>query len=181
MQEPGPGGAVVAERPESSPAAAHWWVLHTKSRQEKAVALALDAAGVRYRLPLIERVRVYRRSQRRVRTPLFPSYVFIDGSAEEAYAAAASERVARLIKVLDQGRLDQELANLTRVLEIDRTLDPFPYLQRGRRARVIGGPFKGVEGVVEDRPKPDRLILQIEALGRATSLQIDPSLLESAE
>jgi transcription antitermination factor NusG len=44
--------------------------------------------------------------------------------------------------------------------------------------RVTAGPFKGIEGLVEERRSPDRLILQIHTLGRATALEIDPSILE---
>ena len=43
---------------------------------------------------------------------------------------------------------------------------------------MTAGPFKGIEGVIEDRRSRDRLILQIYTLGRATALEIDPSLLE---
>jgi len=38
-----------------------------------------------------------------------------------------------------------------------------------------------LEGVVEQRGRADRLILQIHALGRATSLEIDAGLLEPVE
>jgi hypothetical protein len=35
--------------------------------------------------------------------------------------------------------------------------------------------------MIEEFPRPDRLVLQIEALGRATSLEIDAGLLESVD
>ena len=43
---------------------------------------------------------------------------------------------------------------------------------------MTSGPFKGIEGVVEETLKQDRLILKIQAVGRALSLEIDASLLE---
>jgi transcription antitermination factor NusG len=57
-------------------------------------------------------------------------------------------------------------------------LDPHPYLQTGVRVRVRTGPLRGVEGVVEVKPRVDRLVLQVHALGQAASLEIDPAEVE---
>ena len=46
---------------------------------------------------------------------------------------------------------------------------------------MTAGPFRDIEGMIENRAKPDRLVLQIAALGRATSLEIDAGLLEPVE
>ena len=43
---------------------------------------------------------------------------------------------------------------------------------------MTSGPFRGVQGVIENWTKGDRLVLQIDALGRAASLEIDASLLK---
>ena len=56
-------------------------------------------------------------------------------------------------------------------------LDPFPYLRKGVRVEVTSGPLQGLQGVVEDRNKRDRLILQVNILGQANSLEIDSALL----
>ena len=41
--------------------------------------------------------------------------------------------------------------------------------------------YGGLQGLVEDRSRSDRLILQIDMLGRAVSLEIDASLLDVIE
>jgi hypothetical protein len=38
--------------------------------------------------------------------------------------------------------------------------------------------LKDVEGIVEQRRFPNRLVLQIQTLGQATSLEVDADLLE---
>jgi transcription antitermination factor NusG len=43
---------------------------------------------------------------------------------------------------------------------------------------VRAGPFRGLQGVIDSRSKLNRLILQIDMLGRAVSLEIDAALLE---
>jgi len=155
-----------------------WRVLHTRSRQEKAVASALDADGVEHFLPLVRRTRRYARSKRVVEAPLFPGYVFVRGTREEAFRVIAAGRVANLIEASDQPRLKRELDHLRRALAVEGGLDPYPFLHGGRPARVRSGPFKGVEGVVERYDAGSRLILQIHTLGRAASLEIDPALLD---
>ncbi len=156
-----------------------WYVLKTRSRHEKAVARTLEAAGIEHFLPLVQSVRYCGHRKRVVREPLFSTYLFLRGPIEATYFAVSTRRVARVIPVADQQRFVHELTQIRRVVAAGGELGPYEYLSRGRRVRVTSGPFRGVEGIVEDRPRPSRLVLQIEALGRATSLEIDVGVLEA--
>jgi transcription antitermination factor NusG len=160
------------------PSTSRWIVLHTRSRQEKAVSELLEANGVETFLPLVNKVRFYGHRKRSVELPLFPSYLFLWGPLEAIYPAIASKRAVGAVRTENQDALDRELLNLRIALESGAGLDPYPFLERGRPVRVTAGPFKGIEGVVEDRRSIDRLVLQIHTLGRATALEIDPSILE---
>lgn len=160
------------------PGLSRWQVLHTRSRQEKAVAELLDSTGVEVFLPLIRKVRYYGHRQRVAELPLFPSYVFVWGPHDSIFPAIASKRAVGAVRTSDQERLDRELLHLKLALEGKADLDPYPFLEEGRPVRVTAGPFKGIEGLVEERRSPDRLVLQIHTLGRATALEIDPSILE---
>lgn len=187
----GAGGRLIEVKPEAAGVASsppiqgsfdeRWHVLHTKSRQEKTVAEVLDAAGVRCYLPLLKKIAYHGGRRRAVELPLFSSYVFLWGPLEAAYFAIQTKRVVRTIPVPDQKRFDRELGQIRLALEGGAELDPYPYLQRGRHVRVRSGPFQGLEGLVEERLRQDRLILQVQTLGQATSLEIDASLLEIAE
>jgi transcription antitermination factor NusG len=157
---------------------ARWFALKTRSRQEKALARALAAAGVDHYLPLVERVRYHGHRKRTVTEPLFATYLFLHGTIETTYFALATRRVASVIPVSDQDRLVHEIEQIREALARRGALVPERYLKRGRRVRVTSGPFKGIEGLIEEVPKTDRLVLQVEALGRATSLEIDSGLLE---
>jgi transcription antitermination factor NusG len=174
------GGNVAATAP-AIPGAARWHVIHTRSRQEKALARALTAAGIEHYLPLVRHARVCGHRTRYIDEPLFTSYLFVFGAAEATYLAVATRRVANVVKVADQARFLHEIQQIRRALDHGAELSPCPYLKVGRRARVTSGPFRGIEGMIEDLPKPGRLVLQIEALGRATSLEIDAGLLERVD
>jgi transcription antitermination factor NusG len=178
-----PDTAVSAGSPELLPGrdlrgTDGWHILHVKSRQEKVLAADLTVRGIRNYLPLLRKVRYHGRRKTFVDAPLFPGYLFLWGSLDEAYEADRTRRVANLIRVVDQESLEWELTNIHYALSSEAPLDPYPALRAGVRVEVRGGPFKGLQGVVESRVRMDRLILQVEMLGSAASLEIDGALLE---
>jgi transcription antitermination factor NusG len=160
---------------------AAWRVLHTRSRQEKSIARALKAAGIAHYLPLVQRVGYRGRRKRVVETPLFTSYVFLYGPMDAVYFAVSTKRVANVIPVPDQDGFVMEMEQIRRALECGADLGPADYLAVGCKVRVTAGPFVGLEGLIEDRARADRLILQVAALGRGTSLEIDADLLEAVD
>jgi len=155
-----------------------WFVLHTKSRQEKALAADLERMKIPCYLPLVTQTRFHGKRKASVSEALFPSYLFLRGTKEEAYSADRTKRVANIIDVPNQERMDWELRNLWVALGCGATLDPYPFLKLGRRVTVRSGPFQGLQGFVEERLTWNRLILAVEMLGQAVSLEIDGSLLE---
>ncbi len=156
-------------------------VLHTKSRQEKAVSRFLTAAGAEHYLPLIERVTMVRGRKLRSQVPLFPGYVFLSGELEDGYAAISTKRVCNVIHVSDQARLRRELLQIHEALDRGAELYHCPFAVVGTRCRVTKGPFEGIEGEVTSKLGANRLALQIHTLGRGASLEIDADLLEPLE
>ncbi len=158
-----------------------WFVLHTKSRQEKALAADLLALRIRFVLPLIPVARYYGRRKVRVHQPLFPGYLFLHGSIENTYAADRTQRVAGIIKVADQDRLRAELANIEAALAAGAPLTPADAITGGTRVEVTSGPFKGIRGLAETGPSKDRLYLQVDLIGKGSILEIDRTLLRPVE
>ena len=158
-----------------------WHVLRTRSRQEKVVARLLRSSSIRHFLPLVRRVRYYGHRSRVVEQPLFTCYLFLHGTVEDTYVATATKRIVEVIAVADQQRITHELQQIQRAVEQGAELAMSAYLHVGRRVRVTAGPFRGIEGLVEDRRKASRLVLQVQVLGRATSVEIDAGLLEPAD
>ncbi len=158
-----------------------WYVLHTKSRQEKVVAGDLAAMGIGCFLPLVRQVRYYGSRKAWAELPLFPGYVFLRGEVDHAYEADRTKRIAQIIRVSQQEKLNWELRNLYLALSAKAPLTPFPYLKVGLRVEVRSGPFRGLQGMIEGRTPKDRLLLQVDILGQAVSLEIDGSLLDVIE
>jgi transcription antitermination factor NusG len=155
-----------------------WWVLHTKARNEKALAGDLARLHVQHFLPVIECRRVYAGRARYVKIPLFPGYLFLCGRAEDRLAALRTHRVAKVLEVADQIRLRTDLRQIQRVVEGTVPVDLYPRLRRGCRCRVTSGPLAGLEGVVLRRRGRWRVYVGVEFLGQSAELDIDPMFLD---
>lgn len=155
-----------------------WFVLRTKARQEKALATDLHSRGIASFLPVIQCTKYYAGRKALVELPVFPGYLFLRGDVDSAYEADRTRRVAQIIRVSDQAKIDHELRNIHRALRGNAPLDAYHMLRPGVRVEVREGPFRGLQGVIEDGGRRDRLILQVQVLGRAVSLEIEASLLD---
>jgi transcription antitermination factor NusG len=156
-----------------------WFVLRTRSRQEKALESSMRCAGIDCHLPLRRGAR--RRDGRRAESlvPMFPGYLFLWGVREDVFFADRTRRVAGVIPVTDQATLEWELAAVHRAFVAGAVLDPYDAIREGLRVRVVSGPFEGLEGVVESRVSPERLVLQVRMLSTAASLDIRGDLVEA--
>lgn len=150
-----------------------WMVLWTKSRHEKAVVQHVEASGGSCYLPLVRRTTVTRGRKFVSRVPLFPGYVFLSGTKDDAYAAIETRRVCSVIEVADQPGFVRELEQIRRALEASDSVEPYRFAVVGRRCRVRSGPFMGFEGVITDRLGAVRLVLQLAILGQGAALEID--------
>jgi transcription antitermination factor NusG len=155
-----------------------WIVLHTRSRQEKAVAADLAARKVDHFLPLLHGVRYHGRRKCPVDLPLFPGYVFLRGRVEQAYDCDRNKRIVSILPVADQRQIDWELSNIRLAFERKAPLIAYPALLKGVAVEVRSGPFRGLQGVIECRTRRDRLILQVDLLSKAASIELDGALLE---
>jgi transcription termination/antitermination protein NusG len=155
-----------------------WWLVHTKSRQEKALAEELAVRDVGVFLPLARVQRRYGTRAMQVELPLFPTYLFICGNEDGRYQTLMTHRAAQVIAVADQERLKEELRQVHRVTCGNHAVDLYPGLRKGRRCRITAGSLQGVEGVVVRRNGTCRVSLGVEILGQSAELEIDPVLLE---
>jgi len=161
--------------------AGRWWLVHTKPRNEKALAGDLGRMGIGYFLPLARVKRRYSGRTVHAELPLFPGYLFLCGGDDERYATLCTNRAANVIAVSDQDRLRADLMQVFRVTASDEPVDLYPGIRSGRRCRVIRGPLKGLEGVVIRRRDICRVYVAVEVLGQSAEVEIDVSLLETTE
>jgi len=155
-----------------------WWVAHTKSRNEKALAQDLICKDISYFLPMSWKIR--RRIGRTTRSllPLFSGYLFFCGEENERLELLRTNRVANLIEVKDQQRLVKELLQIEQALRAGAPLVPNKYLKAGQHCQVIAGPLADLQGIIVKTKTATRLVLQIDMLGQAASVEIDTDMIE---
>ena len=158
-----------------------WWVAHTKSRNEKALAHDLMAKNISYFLPMSWNVRRHRERNFKSLLPVFTGYMFFCGEDLDRVEVLKTNRVAGIIDVVDQTKLVGELSQIEQALRAGAPLLPHDYIKKGQWCRVTAGPLMGLEGIVLDVKKITRLILQIEMLGQATCVEIDVNMIERIE
>jgi transcription antitermination factor NusG len=157
-----------------------WWVAHTRSRQEKALARYLEPLGVPLYLP--HREKRTRRAGRAFVSylPLFPGYVFFRGPGAARHTALRSNLLVRILEVPDQVLLNRELAQLRSLQESGASLVPYEELGPGDAVRVVDGPFKGYSGVVVRGRARLRLVVSITMLQKAVAIEFDRDALAQA-
>ncbi len=158
-----------------------WRVAHTKSRNEKALAWQMQKKDISYFLPMAEKV--YRRKGRTFRSllPLFTGYVFFCCDEEGRVEILRTNRVANIIDVPDQSELVAELGPIQLAIDEGQDISPHKYIKTGQSCRVIAGPLVGTEGVVVQTREHTRLVLQVDMLGQATSVEISMDMIELIE
>ncbi len=158
-----------------------WWVAHTKSRNEKALAQDLIRRDISYFLPMCRKVR--RQKGRIIRSllPLFSGYLFFCGNENQRIELLRTNRVANLIEVKNQAKLIEELSQIELALKTGSDLAPHKYIKTGQRCRVTAGALADLQGIVIKTKGAARLVLQIDMLGQAASVEIDVDMIEIVE
>jgi hypothetical protein len=101
-----------------------WWVAHTKSRNEKALASDLANKGISYFLPMRWKVKKIRSRTTKSLLPIFGGYLFFCGEERQRVETLKTNRVANLIDVADQRRLIEELSQIEHAIRAGADLSP---------------------------------------------------------
>jgi transcription termination/antitermination protein NusG len=150
-----------------------WWLLHTRPRIEKALARRLVACERSFFLPLYRRRWMNAGRRHSSFLPLFPGYLFLRGEEGARLDALESNMVIHAYPVVDQDRLQEELARVNCLMRSPALLMPEDCLQPGTWVEVIEGPFRGLEGKLIRRGNQLRFLVEIELLRRGVSVEME--------
>jgi transcription antitermination factor NusG len=154
-----------------------WYAAHTSANHEKRVAAQLEVRGVEHFLPTYSSARRWKDRRVTVQMPLFPGYVFVRLALRERLKVVQVPGVARLVgfsgtpMALPEG----EMEALRKGLEHGLRAEPHPYLTVGRRVRVTKGPLAGFEGILLRWKGNWRVVLSLDLIQRAVSVDMDAS------
>lgn len=151
----------------------HWQVLHVKPRCEKKVAETCRAYNIPYYLPLRTEVKIYQRRRVTVEKPLFTGYLFAAVTRETQIHLTRTNKIIRFLTPQKPMALLRDLVQLRRALRADPALQSVPSLTKGQRVRIIDGPFRGVEGLVERLSGTMRVVLTVDMIGMGVAVSAD--------
>ena len=167
-----------SERPWAE-SGGQWWVMHTKPRQEKALARQLHALQVRYYLPLHGKRTKIRGKVVPVYEPLFPGYLFLlSDDQQQLHMALGTRRVVNHLEVIDQAQLWDELRQIHRLIQAGMPIRPELALAPGARVEIRKGPLAGLRGVLVRSVSGNRFIVQVNFIHQGASVLLEDYMLE---
>jgi transcription antitermination factor NusG len=159
----------------ASVAQPRWYAVYTCANHETRVADQFAGRGVEHFLPQYESVRRWKDRRVRLRLPLFPGYLFVHMVAQERLRVLQVPGVVRLVGFNGSPAPmpEEDLEKVREFLGQGLRAEPHPYLQAGRRARVVRGPLSGMEGIILRRKNRSRLVLSFDLIQRSMAIEID--------
>jgi transcription antitermination factor NusG len=152
-----------------------WIAVYTKPRHEKTVLNQFEEKGISSYLPLIRQKHRWSDRMKWVETPIFKSYIFAHVELKDNLEVLQTRGVHHIVKFQNKIAVIPEIqiTNLRKIIE--GGFDPFPsdYFIIGDEVEVIGGPLRGINGIVSRNDTPDKLIIKIDVIQHAVAVQIE--------
>jgi transcription antitermination factor NusG len=151
-----------------------WYALHTRHQHEKMVDQILTNKGFNTFLPLYATTHNWKDRTKALSLPLFPCYVFLKGGIQRRLQILTTPGIYGLVSSAGQPAAipDIEIEAIRRVLESGTRVEAYPFLKCGNWVRVKCGPLTGIEGILVRKKNISRLVLSVEILGTAASIEV---------
>jgi transcription antitermination factor NusG len=152
-----------------------WYAVYTRANHERRVADQLAERGVENFLPQYASVRKWKDRRVRLQLPLFPGYLFVRIALQNRLKVLQVPGVAWLVGFA--GRPvpvpEEEFVKICGFLSQGLRAEPHPYLTVGRRVRITGGPFVGLEGVLRRKKSNLRVIVSLDLIQRSVAVDVE--------
>jgi transcriptional antiterminator RfaH len=138
--------------PTNYPGALHWFIIHTKPRDEHRVKEHFEGMEIETLLPLCRNYRFLQDRMRPVLNPLFPNYLFAKLELERHYYKVKWTRgVNRILGVGNEPTPISEIViqMLKDRMGCDETVQLLDDLQEGNMVQITSGPLKDFVGVFQ--------------------------------
>jgi transcriptional antiterminator NusG len=152
-----------------------WYAIWTRSRHEQVVREQLERKGLEAFLPTITRWSRWKDRKKQIDWPLFPGYCFVRFNAAERLPVLKCAGVVSIVSF--DGEIvaipEHEIESIRRLIDSDLQFDPCPLIREGMLVEVTHGPLKGVVGRLVRKGSHARLILSVDLIGQAVSVEVD--------
>jgi len=156
-----------------------WYALTTRHHHEKKVNDRLQRKGITCYLPLCSTYHGWSDRKKKVFEPLFSCYLFVNMALKERFTILQTEGVIRLVSFnqIPVPIPEKQINSIRQLLGETISIEKVDHWVVGQEVEVIGGPLKGVQGVLQKiKDQSTKLVIVIEALCQAVAVEIDASL-----
>ena len=152
-----------------------WYAVRVRSRYEFVTSRDLRSRGYEEFLPSYQTRHKWSDRDRDLELPLFPGYLFCRFNPRDPYRVLNSPGVVHVVRAgRDFIPVDErEIAAIQRICRSGLPVEPWPFLQVGRRILVEHGPLAGTEGIVVELKGKCRLVASLTLLQRSVASEID--------
>ena len=147
----------------------------TRSRQEQTVRGHLEGLQLDCFLPTVARWSHWKDRKKRIEWPLFPGYCFARFDPRQRLPVLKCSGVVNIVSINGEPAPipSHEIEALRRLVETDLAHDPCPFIVEGTLVEVTYGPLKGVIGHLVRKREKARLVLSVDLIGQAVSVEVD--------
>ncbi len=170
-----------------------WLPVYTQPLHERRLLKHFQKTQVPCYLPMLKKatyktVRSHNRTYqylKEVYRPMFSGYLFACMAQEEEESAWCTRSIVRIFR--DQNFTQEQLLdelNLIRRFELaseTQKVEILPELVPGTKVMIAAGPWEGIYGVIENRRKPLKFIVNLEIMGQAIATEIDITSIKLVE
>ena len=157
-----------------------WYVVHTRSRHEYKVNTRLIQKNLTTFLPEIESWSKQKDRRKKIITPLFPGYVFAESTVLDNETKLAILKTAGVVCILGKKENsepipvpDKKIDAIRCFVNTKTEIFTIQFPREGEPARIIDGPFAGIEGTVINRNvKKELFVISIELLQRSVAIKL---------
>jgi len=152
-----------------------WYALWTRSRHEQVVREQLERKQIEVFLPTITKWSRWKDRKKQIDWPLFPGYCFARFDAKDSLPILKCTGVVNIVSFEGEPAAipEFELDGIRRLLDTKLAFDPVPLINEGSMVEVVHGPLKGVVGRLMQKKEKARLVLSVDLIGQAVSVEID--------
>ena len=152
-----------------------WFALWTRSRHEQVVREQLEQKRVEAFLPTVTRWSRWKDRKKKIDWPLFPGYCFARFNPRDRLPILKCTGVVSIISFEGEPAPipEREIDGIRQLVESDLAYDPCPLIREGMQVEVVHGPLKGVVGRLVRKNEKARLVLSVDLIGQAVSVEVD--------
>jgi len=135
----------------------------------------LERKGVEAFLPTITRWSRWKDRKKKIDWPLFPGYCFARFPPQSSLSILKCVGVVNIVSFegAPASIPDREIEGIRRLVTSELQYDPCPLVREGMMVEVSHGVLKGVVGRLVRKGAHARLILSVDLIGQAVSVEVD--------